>query len=53
MNKRQIVNKLNVDLRNAQELLRVMEGDPICERIQAQIGYIENMIEWINQEGRV
>ena len=53
MNKRDIINKLNVDLRNAKHLLAIMDEDHICERLEAQIGYINNMLEWIQQEGKV
>ena len=53
MNKKEIVNKLKTDLGYAHKLISIMPKNDICERLEAQIGYINNLLEWIEHGGKV
>lgn len=53
MNKKQIVNKLKVDLQNAKSLMEIMNDCDIKIRLDAQRGYILNLLEWIEQDAKV
>lgn len=53
MNKRQIVAKIKADLQNAEFLFKLMDDGDVKLRLGAQCGYIRNLLEWIQQEGKV
>ena len=53
MNKRDIINKLNADLGRAKDLMEIMREGDVCERLEAQAGYIATLLEWIEFGGKV
>ena len=54
MNKRDIINKLNVDLANARHLIdKELVSFDSKVGLEAVVGYIEALLERINQEGKV
>jgi hypothetical protein len=54
MNKREIVNKLQVDLKNARTLVdKELVGPDSHLQLEAVIGYIESLLERINQDNKV
>ena len=54
MNKRDIICKLKADLKNGRTiLLNEYCSDESKMRLEAVVGYIENMLERIQQDGKV
>lgn len=54
MNKQQIVNKLTVDRDNATQLIeKELVSFDSKVGLEAVVGYIEALLERINQEGKV
>jgi hypothetical protein len=53
MNKREIVARIKADLQNAEHLFRLMDDVDVKMRLGAQCGYIRNLLEWIEQGGKV
>jgi hypothetical protein len=54
MNKQQIINKLIVDRDNANQLIeKELVSFDSKVGLEAVVGYIENLLERINQEGKV
>jgi hypothetical protein len=54
MNKRDIVNKLKSDLTNARHLVdHSLVSDDSRQRLSGVIGYIESLLERIQQDGNV
>lgn len=53
MSKRQIMAKIKSDIINAQHLFNILDESLVKERLEAQIGYMRNLYEYIEQEGKV
>jgi hypothetical protein len=54
MNKREIVNKLRVDLTNANHLIeKELVSFDSKVSLEAVVGYIKSLLERIEQEGKV
>ena len=53
MNKRDIINKLQADEKALTVLLASMFASDLAIKLDAKLEYVVQLLEWIQQEGKV